>query len=196
MRNITNFWREDTDENIVRSWLLGGTDGQTYPLNDRFLPRIHVPDSVVYDFGDIESEWDDIIGWKYDYKIDDPELEAKTNEIVKKLNLFIANINEHPADYFNEIVPEVRVPEDNVEYTPVNFKSFLNEADHEVWIHVKTPEGREMDIWSADFHGDYKPVVNELIPYYGCTLGDGYWIEMRKDPETQNEVPMLCVNLV
>ena len=60
---IINLWKEDSDYNVVKTWLVGGTGGQTFSILDRFIPRIKVDDTMfVYDFGDIEQEVDEIIG--------------------------------------------------------------------------------------------------------------------------------------
>lgn len=100
--DTSNIFTEDTDLNIVKSWLCNATDGQTYSICDRFLPRIKVPEELVWDFCDIETEWDDIIGWKHDYKVDDPEMEKKAVEILDSINAFIKKVNAKPQKYFNE----------------------------------------------------------------------------------------------
>ena len=98
MNEITNLWKEDTDENIVKSWLVGLTDGQTYSINDRFLPRITTP-LFCGNFDCIEAEWDEIIGPCIRCKIDDELLEPQAQKIVKGLNDFIARINADPNRY-------------------------------------------------------------------------------------------------
>lgn len=95
-----NIFTDDTDLNIIKSWLCNSTDGQTYSINDRFLPRIHIPDDLEWDFGDIEEEWDDIIGWKHDYRVDDIEMEKRAAQILCDINEFVNKVNEHPSDYF------------------------------------------------------------------------------------------------
>ena len=94
--DCANIFSEDTDINIIKSWLVGCSDGQTYPIIDRFLPRIK---SLNMDFDNIEEAWDDIIGWKYDYKIDDPKLNDVANDILKNINEFIDTVNKDPQKY-------------------------------------------------------------------------------------------------
>lgn len=94
--DIKNIFTEDTDLNIIKSWLVGCSDGQTYPINDRFSPRIK---ALNMNFDRIEEAWDNIIGWKYDYKIDDPKLNDVANDILKNLNEFIDTVNKDPQKY-------------------------------------------------------------------------------------------------
>lgn len=96
---IKNLWSEDTDENIVRSWLVGITDGQTWSVNGHFLSRI-TTDKFDCNFDCIEAEWDDIIGYKHDWKLDDWKLEAEVERIVRELNALIDEINANPEKYF------------------------------------------------------------------------------------------------
>lgn len=103
MNEITNLWKEDTDENIVKSWLVGLTDGQTYSINNHFLPRITTP-LFCGNFDSIEGEWDDIIGPCIRCHIDDDILEPRAKEIVNGLNGFIDRINANPSHYFRETV--------------------------------------------------------------------------------------------
>lgn len=93
-----NIFTENTDINIIKSWLIGCSDGQIYPINDRFLPRIRG-----IEFNDrIEEQWDNIMGSKYDYKIDDPNLEKVANDILNNINRFIENVNKDPKKYFGD----------------------------------------------------------------------------------------------
>lgn len=95
---IVNIFSEDSDINVIKSWLVGSTLGQTYSLSDRFLPRIKSPE-VDINFSD--AEWNDIIGYKYDYKIGDPELEKEANRMLNDINDFIDRINSNPEKYSN-----------------------------------------------------------------------------------------------
>lgn len=97
--DCANIFSEDTDINIIKSWLIGCSDGQTYPINDRFLPRIK---GLKFNFERIEEQWDNIIGYKYDYKIDDPNLERVANDMLKNINEFIDNANKDPQKYFGD----------------------------------------------------------------------------------------------
>ena len=98
--DCANIFTEDTDINIIKSWLIGCSDGQTYPINDRFLPRLK---GLNFNFEQIEEQWDNIIGYKYDYKIDDPNLEKVANDILKNLNEFIENVNKDPQKYLGDV---------------------------------------------------------------------------------------------
>lgn len=97
--DCANIFSEDTDINIIKSWLIGCSDGQTYPINDRFLPRIKC---LKFNFDRIEEQWDNIIGFKTDYKIDDPNLEKVANDMLKNINEFIDNMNKDPQKYFGD----------------------------------------------------------------------------------------------
>ena len=97
--DCANIFAEDTDINIIKSWLIGCSDGQTYPINDRFLPRIK---GLEFNFERIEEQWNNIIGYKYDYKIDDPNLEKVANDMLKNINEFIDNVNKDPQKYFGD----------------------------------------------------------------------------------------------
>lgn len=94
---IVNIFTEDTDINIIKSWLVCSTDGQTYSINDRFLPRIK---ELEFNSDCIEEAWDNIIGWKHDYKVDDPKLSEVANCILKNINEFIETVNKDPQKYF------------------------------------------------------------------------------------------------
>lgn len=96
--DCVNIFTEDTDLNIIKSWLVGSTDGQTDSINERFLPRIN---GLYLNFDCIEDAWlDNILGWKYDYKVDDPKLSEVANDILKNINEFIENVNKDPQKYF------------------------------------------------------------------------------------------------
>ena len=97
--DCANIFSEDTDINPIHRRPIGRSDGQTYPINDRFLPRIKC---LKFNFDRIEEQWDNIIGYKYDYKIDDPNLEKVANNMLKKLNEFIENVIKDPQKYFGD----------------------------------------------------------------------------------------------
>jgi hypothetical protein len=98
---IANLWSEDTDENIVKSWLVGITDGQTWNINEHFLKKITTPE-LEMNFDCIEAKWDDIIGYKHDWKLDEEGLNDEVKRIVNELNELIADINANPNKYFYE----------------------------------------------------------------------------------------------
>jgi hypothetical protein len=95
-----NIFTEDTDLNIVKSWLCNATDGQTYPF-DRFAKRITCPQAQ-YRFDEIEGLWDERIGHKHDYKVDDPAMQVEAEETLKRLNDFIDDVNANPEKYLKE----------------------------------------------------------------------------------------------
>ena len=97
--DCANIFTEDTDINIIKSWLIGCSDGQTYPINDRFLPRIK---RLEFNFERIEEQWDNIIGYKCDYKIDDPNVEKVANDILNNINEFIENVNKDPKKFLGD----------------------------------------------------------------------------------------------
>ena len=99
--DCANIFAEDTDINFIKSWLIGCSDGQTYPINDRFLPRIKCLE-FFFNFDRIEEQGNNIIGYKYDYKIDDPNLEKVANDMLKNINEFIDNVNKDPQKYFGD----------------------------------------------------------------------------------------------
>lgn len=99
--DIVNLWSEDSDFNVVKTWLVGGTDGQTYSITDRFLPKLKIDESkYCYDYCDIEERIDNIIGFKHDYKLDDPMLDHAAQEMVDRMDNLIRDINNNPQRYF------------------------------------------------------------------------------------------------
>lgn len=112
MDEITNLWKEFTDENVVKTWLLGLTDGQTFSINNHFLPKIKTP--LIYgNFDRIKAEWDEIIGSCPRCHIDDETLETRTKEIVSGLNAFIERINANPEKYFGKAETNGNAPDGN-----------------------------------------------------------------------------------
>ena len=109
-----NIFKEDTDFNICKSWLCGSTDGQTYSISDHFGPKMRRPDGMD------EKEWwnltegffnwqvwEDTIGWKHDYKVDDPEVDIAAQKMVEGLNDLIAKVNENPRFWHIDDFPPV-----------------------------------------------------------------------------------------
>lgn len=100
INHYVNLWKMTGNDlvdgvNIIKTWLCNGSDGQTYPINDYYLKKIEIPDNEIkyWDFAKIEAEWDDIIGFKHEYTIDDPELDNIAKEIDKELREFIDKCN-------------------------------------------------------------------------------------------------------
>lgn len=102
--DIRNIFMEDTDLNIVKSWLCGSTDGQTYSLGERFLTRITAPQAA-FNFDRIEGRWDDVIGYKHDFKVDDPALQSAAEDMLKRIEDFIAEVNADPDKFFPKPEP-------------------------------------------------------------------------------------------
>lgn len=98
---IANLWSEDTDENIVKSWLVGITNGQTWNVNEHFLKKITTT-AFGMNFHCIDAMWDDIIGYKHNWKLDEVGLDDEVKRIVNELNELIADINANPDKYFYE----------------------------------------------------------------------------------------------
>ena len=97
-----NIFREDTDFNICKSWLCGSTDGATYSLSDWFWTKVaKCPENISRaKFEDViencfcTQEWEDAVGYKHDYAVDDPEVDAEATEMVVRLNKYIEGLNE------------------------------------------------------------------------------------------------------
>ena len=53
-------------------------------------------------FDCIEEKWDDIIGYKHNWKLDEKGLDEEVKRIVNELNELIADINANPNKYFYE----------------------------------------------------------------------------------------------
>ena len=100
-----NIFTGDNDFNICKSWLCGSTDGQTYSISDwwdkKLLPCPEGSDRSKYD--DIldscfaAEEWEDAIGYKHDYKVDDPKLDAEATAMVDRLDRYVAKLNRQIA---------------------------------------------------------------------------------------------------
>lgn len=106
--DIENLWSEDSAVNVVKTWLVGGTSGQTYTVTILFLPKLKVDETkYVVDYCDIEPQIDEIIGYKHDYKLDDPELPVRAQEIISGLEEFIQKVNANPERYFRQTRTEV-----------------------------------------------------------------------------------------
>lgn len=100
-----NLFLEDTDFNICLSWLCDSTYGQTYSIIDRFSNKMKRPEGMseqewtekICDVFNCQK-WENIIGWKHDYRVDDPTATEEANRMVKSLNAFIDRLNRDP-DY-------------------------------------------------------------------------------------------------
>jgi hypothetical protein len=108
--DVKNLWKPTGDAwqdkvNIAKSWLVGASQGQTWPLDE--LLDIDVDRlweiGYDYDFGGIEQQFDDIVGYKHDYDIDDPELDEKAQAIVAGLEDLSNDAMKNPEQYFEEL---------------------------------------------------------------------------------------------
>ena len=102
-----NIFTEDTDLNIAKSWLTGSTNGGTWSITARFLPRITAKD---WRYEAIEMQVDEVIGACPYWKVDDIRLEPRAKKMVDGLNALIEDINAHPEKYFGK--PEGKVEEE------------------------------------------------------------------------------------
>lgn len=105
--DIVNLFSKDTDFNICKSWLCGSTDGQTYAINEYFGKKITIPagmsETEFWNKADdffVWQKWEDAIGYKHDYKIDDPAVDEEAKRMVKDLNALIDRLSADP-DYLN-----------------------------------------------------------------------------------------------
>lgn len=109
---VRNLFTEDTDFNIVKSWLCDSTDGQTFSISEHFDKKIRCPVgmdanehwNLTEDFFNSDP-WESTLGYEHEYKVDDPEIDKITEEKVKALNALIDRLNKDP-DYLNWDIPE------------------------------------------------------------------------------------------
>ena len=102
-----NIFTEDNDYNICLSWLCDSTDGQTYSISDWFGRKLVCPPNMdkdrwnecLWDFFNWQV-WEDAVGWKHDYRVDDPEAAVAAKKMVRDLNTIIDLLNTDP-DYIN-----------------------------------------------------------------------------------------------
>lgn len=106
MDDVINMFTEDSEINYLKTWLCGGSGGQTYPIHDKIFD-INVDEIMrrgfAYDFCDIEMQFDNALGFKHDYKVDDKELDSVANDILNRLHSLSKDINENPSKYFKHI---------------------------------------------------------------------------------------------
>ena len=101
-----NIFTEDNDFNICKSWLCDSTDGQTYSISDWFGKKL-VPCPVEFFCNELEGcfctqEWEDAIGYKHDYKVDDPKVDMEAFTMVVRLNAYIDKLNRRIEDLKKE----------------------------------------------------------------------------------------------
>lgn len=102
-----NLFTEDTDFNICLSWLCDSTSGGTYSIGDWFGKKLKCPEGMdvdtwneyMYDVFNWQV-WEDTIGWKHDYRVDDPKAAEEARNMAEKLNILVDLLNRNP-DYRN-----------------------------------------------------------------------------------------------
>lgn len=83
----------------------------------------------------------------------------------------------------------------------MTLQELLNESDHEVWFKIERPEKDPILLWSADYHGWYAPLMEEIGMEDLLEKeidGDGYRLDIIPDPESDDgnlRVPAICVPL-
>ena len=92
-----NLFTEDNDFNICKSWLCDSTGGQTYSLSDWFGKKL-VPCPAEFLWNELEGcfcsqEWEDSIGYKHDYKVDDPKVDEEAQAMADRINAYIGKLN-------------------------------------------------------------------------------------------------------
>ena len=175
--NTINIFTEDTDLNIIKSWLCNATEGQTYPF-DRFRKRLKFPQAE-FRFDEIEGLWNEKIGNKHDYKVDDPAMEDEAKALLKRLNEFIDDVNANPDKYFkdefdsNDGKVYVCVEElPNFGKEVICVKHTADAAREWVELHRKSNE-REGADWQ-------KTATPDEYSIYDLNLANG-WYALRRD---------------
>jgi len=106
--DIINLWCETGDKekdelNIVKSWLCGSTDGQTYSVTDNILDfDVEKIEEMGYCYEFPEEAFDIVLGFRHDFCVDSPNLEDIAKTIVKGLHDLSNDVNEHPEKYFQK----------------------------------------------------------------------------------------------
>lgn len=72
----------------------------------------------------------------------------------------------------------------------MTLNDLLLHANEEMWVRI---EG-EGEYWTADYVGEYEPVMEELRPILGREVEE-YWLEQFKDPDRGGIAPILCIAL-
>lgn len=135
--DIANIFREDNDFNIVKSWLCGSTDGQTYSICEWYEKKLlDRPEGVSRSkYDDIVSdlfcctEWEDSIGYKHDYKVDDPAVDEAAREVVERLNAFIDKTNAKIRKLADEDEDGSMGMSEAIDYVSQMFKNLTGRFD-------------------------------------------------------------------
>lgn len=105
---MKNIFTEDSRLNIVKSFLCGCSDGQTYPIIEKVF-RFNVDKIKMiedkgfeYDCCVVNDKISMIVGPRVDYKVDDPNLTIIANDILVDLDSLRSNLVEYPERFFQK----------------------------------------------------------------------------------------------
>lgn len=190
--DIRNIFTEDTDLNIVKSWLCGSTDGQTYSLGERFLPRLTDPRAENHT-DCIEGKWDEVIGYWHFFKVDDPALQTAAEDMLKRIEDFIAEVNADPDKFFPKPEPyTLSELKGNIDYwvTAISELDGMDEIRREVY--AKAGADFDEHVCPAEFEKEFTEVADRYkfrftydgrISSYDLTAGKN-----REGKEVRHEV--------
>lgn len=77
----------------------------------------------------------------------------------------------------------------------MKLSELMDNAFDETWFVLVPPSGEELYVWNADYLGWHPDVMPQLEPHLERDV-DEYEIITRRDPETQELVPMIQVGLL
>lgn len=77
----------------------------------------------------------------------------------------------------------------------MTLEELMNNAFDETWFVIVPPSGEELYVWNADYLGWHPDVMPQIEPHLERRV-DEYEIITRRDPETQELVPMIQVGLL
>ena len=73
----------------------------------------------------------------------------------------------------------------------------LNVMFDETWMRITKSDGKQVDVWVADYIGGYSNTMEMLKPLLFCEIEDGVDLAITTDPENpRGFVPVLCVSLL
>lgn len=72
----------------------------------------------------------------------------------------------------------------------MTLNDLLLRANEEMWVGI---EGYG-EYWTADYVGEYEPVMKELRPILGREVEE-YWLETFEDPDRGDSAPILRIAL-
>ena len=164
-----NIYMEDTDLNIIKSWLCGSTDGQTYSLCERFLPRLTDP-RAKFNTCCLWGKWDEVIGYRHDFKVDDPALQAEAEAMLKRIEDFIAEVNADPDKFFPKPTYTLSELKDNFDawLTAIIELDGMDEIRREVY--AKAGADFDKDVYPPEFEKEFTEVADRYqfrFTYFG-----------------------------